>query len=418
MNAKEEVLNADLYIEDGKIKKILTKDQKESQRGTDLFEICPPTTVLDAKNCWVLPGFIQTHVHLCQTSFRNLAEDLELLDWLKEKIWPMEGAHTQASLFSSASLGIQELLLGGTTTVLDMGTVHHTDEIFKAAQKLGIRLFCGKAMMDAGEETPKSLKEDTHASLDETQRLIETWHGKENGRLSYALAPRFALSCSEKLLKACHDLSEKNGIMIHTHASENRSECQAIETQKGKKTIHYLEDMGLCTSRSCFAHCIWVDESEMEVLKKTNTRVSHCPSSNLKLGSGIARVPELLKEGICVTLGADGAPCNNTLNMFQEMRLAGLIQKPRVGVQALPAKEILKMATCYGAKALHMENAIGSIETGHQADLILIQKDALHQQPATDPYTTIVYASYASDVKDVLVNGKVCVRNRKLLFNE
>ncbi len=404
LDANRRVLKADILIENDIIQKIGSSLKPSSK-----------TKVIDAKDAWVLPGFIQTHVHVCQTLFRNQAEDLELLDWLKEKIWPFEGHHTAKSLYLSAQLGICELLKGGTTTLLDMGTVHHTDQIFKACEALGIRAFCGKAMMDEGNDIPSSLKESTEASLDETQRLIETWHGKAHGRLRYAFAPRFVLSCSEALLKKVVEISQKKNLLIHTHASENKTECLEVYKNRGKSTIRYLNDLGLCTSRSCFAHGIWLDEEEFEILSRTKTAISHCPSSNLKLGSGIANVPQMMAQNITVSLGADGAPCNNNLDMFQEMRLAGLIQKPIQGVKALSAQKILEMATLNGAKALGIEKEVGSLEVGKKADVILVSKNTSHSLPNADPYTTLVYSTTASDVQTVIIDGKVIVKNKKLL---
>ncbi len=404
LNSNRHVSKADVLIENDTIQKIGASLKTSSK-----------TKMIDAKDCWVLPGFIQTHVHLCQTLFRNQAEDLELLDWLKEKIWPFEGSLTAKTLALSARLGIGELLKGGTTTILDMGTVHHTDQIFKACESLGIRAFSGKAMMDEGNHIPPSLKESTEASLDETQRLIEAWHGKAHGRLRYALTPRFVLSCSEKLLKKVADLSTKKNLLIHTHASENKTECQEVQAHKGKSTIRYLHDLGLCSSKSCFAHGVWLDEEEIEILAQTHTAISHCPSSNLKLGSGIANTPHLIEKNITVSLGADGAPCNNTLDMFQEMKLAGLIQKPTRGVKALSAQKILEMATIDGAKALGLEKETGSLEVGKKADVILVSKNTLHSLPNADPYTTLVYSTTAPDVQTVIVDGTVVVKDRKLL---
>ena len=404
MDTGRSVLQADILIEKDTIQKIAPR-----------LKAPPHSKVIDAKDAWVLPGFIQTHVHVCQTLFRNQAEDLELLDWLKEKIWPYEGRLSAKTLFLSAQLGICELLKGGTTTILDMGTVHHTDQIFKACEELGIRAFSGKAMMDEGEDIPSSLKESTEASLDERQSLIETWHGKANGRLHYALAPRFVLSCSKKLLKKCVEISQKKNLLIHTHTCENKTECSEVQRHKGKSTIHYLHDLGLCSSKSSFAHGVWLDEEEVEILAQTHTSISHCPSSNLKLASGIANVPHLIEKNITVSLGADGAPCNNTLDMFQEMKLAGLIQKPIRGVKALSAQKILEMATIDGAKALGIKKETGSLEMGKKADVILISKNTAHSLPNSDPYTTLVYSTTASDVQTVIVDGKVIVKNRKLL---
>lgn len=399
MNADRQVLEANLLIENNRIKKI-GKSLKSSSHK-----------VIDAKNCWVLPGFIQTHVHLCQTLFRNQAENLELLDWLTKKIWPLEKKHTKESIFLSAKLGIAELLKGGTTTILDMGTLRHTEKIFEACQKMGIRAFCGKAMMDEGDT---SLKESTKTSFEETEKLIEKWHGAAEGRLHYALAPRFVLSCSEKLLKKVKELSEKKNLLIHTHVSENKKECEEVLKQKGRSTIRYLNELGLCSQKSCFAHGVWLDDKELEILASTKTHILHCPSSNLKLGSGIANIPEMFKRGINVSLGADGAPCSNNLDMFQEMRLAGLIQKPFRGVNALSAQTLVEMATLNGAKALGIESEAGSLEIGKKADIIIISSYGTHQVPHGNIYDTLVYSCRADDVRTVIVNGKILVEDKVL----
>ncbi len=403
MNPSRDVFNGDMYIENNRIQKI----------GKNLTGLSYDKKI-DARGDWIFPGFIQTHVHLCQTLFRNQAEDLELLDWLRKKIWPMEGNLTKKSLKLSATLGVMELLKSGTTTILDMGTVYHTDAIFEVCEETGIRTFCGKAMMDQGIGIPKSLKEETKASLKETERLIKKWHGKAQGRLQYALAPRFVLSCSRKLLEEVQKLSEEGNLIIHTHVSENQKETKAVFQKFKKRNIEYLFDLGLCGKRSVFAHAIWINDDELYILAKTKTNITHCPSSNLKLGSGIAKVPEMLKYKINVSLGADGAPCNNNLNIFQEMRLAGLIQKPRLGVDALPAQKIVEMATLHGAKALDLEKEIGSIEVGKYADLVIVKKKTPHSFPTGDPYTTLVYATEASDVQTVLVDGKMVVEEGKI----
>lgn len=403
MNKFREIFIGDILIEDSEIKKIARK-----------IEVKPSYKVVQAAQNWVLPGFIQTHVHLCQTLFRNHAEDLQLLDWLKQKIWPLEGRLTPQTLRLSVELGLLELLKSGTTTILDMGTVHHTDVIFETCEQVGFRVFSGKAMMDKGEGIPKSLQEEPEVSLDESLRLIERWHGKGDGRLHYALAPRFVLSSSEGLLRKIQELASQRKLLVHTHASESRQETLIVRKKKGKSNIRYLYDVGLCGKRSCFAHCIWIDEEELDLLAKTHTNVLHCPSSNLKLGSGIARIPEMISRCINVTLGADGAACNNNLDIFQEMRLAGLIQRPRVGVQSLPAKKIVEMATVYGAKALGLEDEIGSIEEGKKADVIIVEKETPHTIPAGDPYATLVYSARGSDVKTVLVDGKILMEDRFL----
>lgn len=363
----------------------------------------------------LIPGFIQTHTHLCQTLFRNLADDLELLDWLSQKIWRFEGAHSAKSLRASARLGIAELLSGGTTTILDMGTVHHTDSIFQAVEELGIRAFVGKCLMDR-DDMPEVLRESTASALQENRALAERWHKAANDRIRYAHAPRFVLSCTEHLLREVNIMASKHGQLIHTHASENRSEIERVRELHDCENIEYFEKLGLTNERLVLAHCIHLSETEKKILARTRTNISHCPSSNLKLASGIAPVPDLRQRGICVSLGADGAPCNNNLNMFQEMRLASLIQKPLHGPRMMPAQEVFEMATLEGARALGISADIGSIEVGKKADLVALDLQHLSSavgftEKTPEPvYSSIVYSASPENITHTWVDGRVVYR--------
>ena len=371
--------------------------------------------VIDGRGRALLPGFIQTHIHLCQTLFRGAADDLELMDWLKRRIWPMEAAHTPESLYASARLGIAELIKGGTTCALTMETVNHTSSVFRAVEESGFRATVGKCMMDDGDGVPDALTEDTEDSIAESLDLLERWNGEAGGRIRYCFAPRFALSCTRELLERVAGLSRERGVMIHTHASENRDEIALVERATGKRNIEYLRDVGLTAPHVVLAHCVHLDDAEMEILRSTGAHVAHCPSSNLKLASGIARVTEMLELGISVSLGADGAPCNNRLDMFTEMRAVALLQKVMHGSSALPALAALRMATAGGARALGLADQIGSIEAGKRADLQLINLDRLHATPRPDPVSTIVYAAEASDVETVIINGRIVMRDGELL---
>ncbi len=371
--------------------------------------------VIDGHDRVLLPGFVQTHIHLCQTLFRGAADDLALIDWLKQRVWPMEAAHTPESLYASARLGIAELIKGGTTCALTMETVNHTDSVFQAVEESGFRATVGKCMMDAGDDVPTALNEETEASIAESLHLLERWHGAANGRIRYCFAPRFAVSCSRQLLEAVARLSREREVLVHTHASENPDEVAMVERSTGKRNVHYLNDVGLAAQHIVLAHCIHLDETEMEVLQTTGTHVSHCPSSNLKLASGIARVSEMLDRGISVSLGADGAPCNNRLDIFTEMRTAALLQKVLRGSQSLPALTALRMATTNGAKALGLGNQIGSIEVGKRADLVLLNLNSLHTVPRFDLISAVVYAAEASNVETVIIDGQVVMRDRVLL---
>lgn len=398
------LVRGDLRVENGRIAKLAKKiSKKKGEKATDL------------KGQLVIPGFVQTHVHLCQTLFRNLADDLELLDWLSQRIWPMEAAHTEKSLYASARLGIAELLAGGTTTILDMGTVRHTDAIFTAAEEMGIRALIGKCLMDS-DACPPGLHETTAAALKENRELYSRWHGKANDRLRYASAPRFLISCTERLMKEVQEFSAANNLHVHSHSSENRAEVAMIRKLYDCENIEAFHKLKLTGPNLVLAHCIWLNKNEQKLLAETQTRVSHCPSSNLKLASGLCDVPGLKKQGVHVSLGADGAPCNNNLNMFLEMRLASLLQKPQHGPTAMPAREVFEMATIRGAEALGLEQDIGSIEVGKKADLVAIDLSrpelatALDEKRPELAYSALAYACSPMAVSHTWVDGKIVYR--------
>ncbi len=370
--------------------------------------------LIDATDYIVAPGFIQTHIHLCQTLFRNQAENLPLLEWLNKKIWPYESLHTSETIAVSTQLGLAELIKTGTTTIMDMGTVHSHDAVFEELAKSGIRAVSGKAMMDADDTYP-GLKETTTQSIDESMRLFKKWHNYDNGRLKYAFAPRFILSCTEELLKETAHLSKVNQTLFHTHASESPLEVKKIQRIYGMGNIEYFNHIGITNENLCLAHCVWLNENEKNILKEDHIKVIHCPTANLKLGSGIAPIPEYIKENITVSIGADGAPCNNNLNIFNELRLAGLIQRPHYGVNTLSALDLFKIATINGAKTIQQENHIGSIEIGKKADLNFIHSREIHSEPFSDIYTKIIYSTYATDIHHVMINGKWVLKNRNLI---
>ncbi|KAF0245901.1 MAG: hypothetical protein FD180_1163 [Planctomycetota bacterium] len=407
MDASRRVQRGDLLVEGTRLHRVGTIGRNDMLGLSKL-------SVIDGTGLWAIPGLVQAHVHLCQTLFRNQAEDLELLDWLRRRIWPFEAAHDEESMETSARLGIAELFSGGTTTVLDMGSVRHTEVLFEVARATGLRYIGGKAMMDDPGTFP-GLRELTADSLAESDALAKSWDGAEDGRLHYAYAPRFALSCTDKLLR---EVGERvaSGARLHTHASENRTECETVKNSRGATNIAYLRQTGLCTKRSVFAHCVWPAEGELEALAESSTAVAHCPSSNLKLGSGIAPVPDLISRGIRVGLGADGAPCNNRLDVFEEMRLAALLPRPRYGPVSLPAERVFEMATIGGAEALGLEKEIGSLEEGKQADVALIDPGGVHALPhAPDVYSTLVFALRAADVRHVVVAGRPVLQDGELV---
>ena len=398
-------------IENGRIERIAKNDEHifKKYKG-DVYRFDELT---------LIPGFVQTHVHLCQTLFRGLADDLELLDWLQLKIFPFENAHNKNSLLASVRLGINELLLSGTTTLLDMGTLRHQNVVFEELKNSGMRAIAGKCLIDENDLFPE-FKSDTKSELNEIYELAKTYHNSANGKIKYGFAPRFVLSCSEELLKESFEMKKDfPGSLYHTHSSENKDEIAEVKRRHNKENIEYFDSIGVIDDHSVLAHCIHVNDKETKLLKKNEVRVAHCPSSNLKLGSGIANIPKYLDKGISVSLGADGAPCNNNLSIFNEMRLAALIQKPIHGSTVMDAKTVFKLATIEGAKALHLQNEIGSIEVGKKADLALLDLSTnVHSILESDEsiYSDIVYSSSSDSVHSVMIEGEWKVLNKKSLL--
>ena len=398
LNDAWDVVDGDVSVRDGRIAAIGPNLAGHHDR------------VVEARGGYVLPGLIQTHIHLCQTLFRGYADDLSLMDWLRTRVWPMEAAHTPGSLRAAARLAATELLCSGTTAVLTMETVHDTDAVFEAVSESGLRATIGKCMMDFDAQVPARLQEETQHSIDESVAIRARWDGAANGRLHAAFAPRFAVSCSRELLEAVAGLSQQHRALVHTHASESREEIAIVQQHTGARTnIEYFAAVKLASPRLCAAHCVWVDDRDQQLLADHDIKVMHCPGSNLKLGSGIAPVPEMRARGITVSLGADGAACNNRLDMFEEMRLAAVLQAMRREPGILPARDVLWMATRAGARTLGLEHDIGSLEAGKKADLIVVDRDRPHLAPGAEPYSTLVYAARGSDVRTTVVDGVLLV---------
>ncbi|MGH7328124.1 MAG: 5'-deoxyadenosine deaminase [Polyangiaceae bacterium] len=364
-----------------------------------------PTRQIDAQGCAVIPGFVQAHIHLCQTLFRGMADDLPLLEWLRKRIWPLEAAHDEDTLATSAELGLAELMRAGTTTVLDMGTVNGHDAVLEACARSGIRAISGKAMMDTGDGVPKGLRETTERSLRESERLARAWNAEKTWRIRYGFAPRFILSCTEKLLRGVAEIANDMNAIVHTHAAEQAAEREAVRAALGDDDVAMLRKWGISGERAVLAHCVQLRDDEAKQIAKEGTRVVHCPSSNMKLGSGIARMADLDRMGVQLALGADGAPCNNNLDPWIEMRHAALGASIKTGVTTFPAARVFRLATIDGARALGMAAEIGSIEVGKQADLAVVRLDGVHAEPGGDPFSKLVYACHASDVLHVLVGG-------------
>ncbi len=401
-------LIGDLLIEGNKIKKIATSIDADAEKE------------IDASGMVVLPGFVQAHVHLCQSLLRGQADDLPLLEWL-DLITSLEFRHTPETLYTSARIGLAEMIKSGATSIIDMGTLHHQDSIFKAISESGMRAQAGKAMMDYTKNLPPLLRETREESIQESIDLMHHWHGKENGRIRYGFAPRWQLWNSTALLKEIKREADRNpGVGIHGHAGEIEHEIEAMIEKTGMRNLVYLEDIGVVGPNVQMAHCIWLNEDEYQVLEDTGTHVLHCPCCNSKLGSGVAKVPEMLKRGINVALGSDGAPSNNNLDMFIEMRVASLLHKLRLGADALAAEDVLYMATRGGAKALGLGEELGILKEGYLADLIILDDGGLHAAPMRnlekdEVLKRLVSAYQSASVQTSIIDGKIVMEDRQLL---
>ncbi len=410
MDRERRVLAGDVLVENDRIAAVLPRDDGQ------LFRPDGETEVVDVSGMIVIPGLVQAHMHVTQALFRGLCDDLALMEWLRERTWPMEAAHTAESNAASARLAAMELIRSGTTSLIDMGTTLHEDAIFEVMAETGLRGLFGKCMMDMGDDLPPLMRENTAACLRETERLIRRWHMAENGRLRYAVAPRFVPSCSEKLLLSARDLARQNGLRLHTHASENLGEIALVEARCHERNVRYLDRMGYTGEDVILAHCIWLDEEEKRILAETGTHVAHCPSSNTKMSSGFAPVAELRAMGANVAIGLDGA--HDHMDGLMEVRQASILQKALThDPKAMPALQTLELATLGGAAAMGQADDLGSLEPGKKADLAVLDMDMPHSLPAwgRDPVQRVVYQATCENVVHTMVDGRFLYRDRTFL---
>lgn len=405
MNKNDEVIeNGAVLVEDGIIKdigdfnEILKKYRNQS------------IPIYGNSYSAVMPGFINTHTHAAMVLFRGIADDLPLKKWLTEHIWPKEAKFLSPEfVFDGTSLACLEMLKSGTTTFNDM--YFFTESIAKAAKSLGIRAVVGQGILDF----PTASGRGADDYLAKAEEFIEKY--KEDELIIPAVAPHAIYTCSRKTLLSSKELAIKNNVPIHIHLSETFQEVEECIKAHGKKPVKYLHDIGFLEGRITAAHCVWVDEEEIEIMAKQNVGVSHCIESNLKLASGIAPLAKMIKRGVKVSMGTDGAASNNNLDLLEEISIAAKVQK---GITSDPTvldvKTCMKMLTIWAAEALGIESLVGSIEVGKKADLIVMNLRKPHLQPIYDIYSTIIYSAKASDIEDVFVNGVPVIINGRHQF--
>ncbi|MCR5026430.1 MAG: amidohydrolase family protein [Methanobrevibacter sp.] len=364
--------------------------------------------IIDATEKILLPGLVNTHTHLSMTLFRGLADDLSLDEWLNDNIWPVEANLNGYYCYIGALLGAVELIKSGTTTFSDM--YFYMEDVAKAIEESGIRAVLSYGMIDFGDE------EKRKAEIEENLQLYKNCHNTADGRIKVFFGPHSPYTASEELLKEVRKLADENNIGIHIHVSETQKEINDVSSEKGLRPFEYLDSIGFLGPDVVCAHSVWLSDNEIEIIKEKDVKISHNPCSNMKLASGIAPVSKLLENDICVAIGTDGASSNNNLDLIEELKTASLLQKvATLDPKVLTSDESLAMGTINGARALGLEDEIGTVEVGKKADLILIDTNSANMVPdSSNLSSNIIYSANGSNVDTTICNGQILMENRKL----
>ncbi|HMT08015.1 MAG TPA: amidohydrolase [Pyrinomonadaceae bacterium] len=402
MNAERQVIeNGAIAITNGKIDLMGTRNI--------VVRNSRPKRTIDATGKVIIPGLINTHTHIPMVLFRGISDDLDLNDWLTKFIFPAEAKNVDEQFVRAGTrLGLAEMIRGGTTTYADM--YYFEDAIADETKKAGVRGVLGETIIDFPVADNK-----THAeAMAYTERYIKKWQG--DPLITPAAAPHAPYTVSKDHLKAVKALSDKHKAPVLIHVAETKKERDDAEKNFGMTPVKYLDSFGFLNERTIAAHSVWLSPEELRTYKDRGVGSAHCPQSNLKLASGVAAIPYFLREDIAVGLGTDGAASNNDLNMWEEIDTAAKLHKQwTLDPKTLPAEQAFAMATIGGARALKMGDKIGSIEAGKQADLVILDMDGLHQTPWFNVYSALVYTTKASDVRTVIINGRVVMQDRRLL---
>ncbi len=393
------IKNGFIAISDGRIKDFGRMEERPNFNAEE---------VLNGKGMCALPGLINTHTHAPMTLLRGIGDALPLNKWLEEAIWPREAKLTAEDIYWGTMLACLEMIRSGTTCFVDMYL--EEDAVARAVLDSGLRAFLSYGMIDLGSEDKREKE------LRITEGFVRRWHGAGEGRIRCMIAPHATYTCSKELLLASKALADEMNLMLNIHLSETKSEVKKVKELTGMRPVEYLESLRFLSPNVLAAHCVWLSDEEMKILAKRGVSVSHCPSSNAKLGSGIAPVKELISEGVNVSIGTDGCASNDDLDMFEEMRLTCFLQRARLlDPTAIRALDVIEMATINAARAIGMEDEIGSIERGKRADIILVSLKAPRLVPLNDLVSNLVFSSSGNDISTVIVDGKILMKERKVL---
>ena len=416
MDSRRRVLtDGAVLIKDGVISQIEKSSDFRTQDRAD-FEI-------DARGRVVLPGLIDIHVHLAQALIRGCADDTSLIDWLQKFVWPLQGNFDAQDGRVSAELCMLEMIKSGTTTFLEslLHTRYGFDGIAETVGRSGMRGILSKTVMGLpGYGSEKNIMhpgmiEDAATTMREVETYFQRWNGKADGRIGVWYGARSLGACTPQLYEEIARGAKRLGTGVTMHLSEVQEDVRYTEKEFGKMPAEFMDQVGLVGPKVVFAHGVWLTEKEWQILAKKGASVAHCPSSNMKLSSGIAKVPEMMGAGVNVGLGCDGGPSNNSYDMIREMKTASLLQKVRtMDPVTMGAETVLEMATINGAKALGLQGQIGSLEPGKKADIIIVAMQEPHLTPAFNPVSHIAYAALGSDVETTIIDGKIIMDGRKV----
>ena len=362
---------------------------------------------IDATGMVITPGLVNSHTHLPMTLFRGVADDIPAIEWLP-RIWSIEKNLTEETCYAGALLGCLEMIKSGTTCFADQ--YFHMDQVAKAVEKSGMRAVLAQGVLELGD------LEKGKEQLKESADFAREWNGEAEGRIGCKIGPHAIYSCSTGLLKEARQVANEIAVGLHIHLAEAPNEIKMVKEKHGKTPTEHLANIGFLSPDVIAAHCIFLDNSDIEILQRTMTGVAHCPSTVMKYGGGISPVPDLVKRGISVGIGTDGCGSNNNLDMIEEMRTAAFLHKlDRKDATVLPAKTMLKLATIGSARAIGLQNEVGSIEVGKRADMILVDFRKPHLTPFHNVVGHLVYSSFGSDVHTTIIDGKVVMENRQVL---
>ena len=408
MNKNREIFkNGSILIENDRVKAVGRVDPSLINSDVEVY---------NALGKIILPGFINTHVHLSQQLGRGVADDVVLLTWLRERVWPYESSFDYEDSLVSSTACCVELIKTGVTTFLEAGG-QYVDAMAEAVEKCGLRACLSKSTMDEGEGLPKAWQKTTQEELDFQEELFKKYNDTADGRIKIWFGLRTIFNNSDELIKGTKTLADKYNTGIHMHVLEVKEEMDYTRATRGETTVEHMNRLGALGPNLVAAHTVWLTEREIALFRLYDVKVSHNPGAAMKVVLGFAKIPEMLEKGIAVSIGTDGAPSNNRMDMMRDMYLTSLIHKGRtLNPKTVSAEQVLEMATINGARCALMEKEIGSLEVGKKADLIILNPDTIHSLPVIDPVANIVYAMSSENVESNMCNGKWLMKNREILF--